>query len=75
LREWIQYSLDDACDDPAMTQNTYRITEGYNEPMRRAIFYVWDNNRIVGVYQTRHDAEEYIKKSANDLITPFDQMA
>ena len=49
-----------------MTLNTYRISEEYNEPMRRSIFYVWDNARILGAYQTRHEAEEFIKKSAND---------
>ena len=49
-----------------MTQNTYRIAEEYNEPMQRAIFYVWDNTRILGAYQTRHEAEEFIKKSTNN---------
>lgn len=54
-----------------MTQNTYRITEEYNEPMRRSIFYVWDNARILSVYQTRQEAEESITKmprQIHDLI-------
>lgn len=45
-----------------MTQNTYRIAEEYNEPTRRAIFYVWDNTRILGAYETRKEAEEFIKE-------------
>ena len=46
-----------------MTHNTYRIVESYNEPMRRTIFYVWENTMILSVYQTRQEAEESIKKN------------
>jgi hypothetical protein len=54
-----------------MTQNTYRISEEYNEAMRRAVFYVWDDVRLLGAYQTRHEAEESITKmprQIHDLI-------
>jgi hypothetical protein len=50
-----------------MTQNTYRIAEEYNEPTRRAIFYVWDNARILGVYQTRQEAEESLTKMPRQI--------
>jgi hypothetical protein len=56
----------------ALTPNTYRITEEYNEPTRRAIFYVWDNTRILGAYQTQLEAEKFINKSANELTMPRD---
>lgn len=56
-----------------MTQSTYRIAEEYNEPMRGAVFYVWDDIRLLGAYQTRHEAEEFIKKNANNLTKPCDQ--
>ena len=52
-----------------MTQNAYRISEEYNEPMRRAIFNVWDNTRILGAYQTRQEAEESIKKMPRQIDT------
>jgi hypothetical protein len=56
-----------------MTQNTYRIAEEYNEAMRCTVFYVWDDIRLLGAYQTRHEAQEFIKKSANHLTTRCDQ--
>jgi hypothetical protein len=50
-----------------MTQNTHRIVEEYNEVMRRAIFYVWDNTKILGAYQTQQEAEESITKMPRQI--------
>jgi hypothetical protein len=52
-----------------MTHETYSIAEEYNEPTSRAIFYVWDNTRLLGAYETRKEAEESIKELAKQIHT------